>query len=103
MGGKKFCSQFPSYAKFKTNFEKRRLGFKLTVGFGSKTSLDNRAPQLHFSSMIDRNMQIKGQLNKDKTKTVEKSKSWLNKSNLSVEVVFNLFFLANKREKMKFS
>ena len=76
MGGKKFCfssaPQFPSYAKFKTNFEKRRLGFKLTVGFGSKTSLDNRAPQHHFSSMIDRNMQIKGQLNKDKTKTVEK-------------------------------
>ena len=79
MGGKKFCfssaPQFPSYAKFKTNFEKRRLGFKLTVGFGSKTSLDNRALQLHFSSMIDRNMQIRViQLNKDRTKTVAKSK-----------------------------
>ena len=79
MGGKKFCfssaPQFPSYAKFKTNFEKRRLGFKLTVGFGSKTSLDNRALQLHFSSMIDRNMQIRViQLYKDKTKTVAKLK-----------------------------
>ena len=79
MVGKKFCfssaPQFPSYAKFKTNFEKRRLGFKLTVGFGSKTSLDNRALQLHFSSMIDRNMQIRViQLYKDKTKTVAKLK-----------------------------
>ena len=103
MGGKKFCfssaPQFPSYAKFKTNFEKRRLGFKLTVGFGSKTSLDNRALQLQFSSMIDRNMQIKGQLNKDKTKTVEKTKSWLNKFNLSVEVVFNPFFWQKKERR----
>ena len=79
MVGKKFCfssaPQFPSYAKFKTNFEKRRLGFKLTVGFGSKTSLDNRPLQLHFSSMIDRNMQIRViQLYKDKTKTVAKLK-----------------------------
>ena len=79
MVGKKFCfssaPQFPSYAKFKANFEKRRLGFKLTVGFGSKTSLDNRPLQLHFSSMIDRNMQIRViQLYKDKTKTVAKLK-----------------------------
>ena len=73
--GRNSAPQFPSYAKFKTNFEKRRLGFKLTVGFGSKTSLDNRALQLHFSSMIDRNMQIRViQLNKDRTKTVAKSK-----------------------------
>ena len=93
--GRNSALQFPSYAKFKTNFEKRRLGFKLTVGFGSKTSLDNRALQLQFSSMIDRNMQIKGQLNKDKTKRVEK----LNRFNLSEEVVFNLFFLANLQTK----